>query len=212
MQYTGTYADDQDAAKPISVLPAANNTVVYGVRFNIFSPVNLPVGSTSNYLFAFKQTNQNFDNLRLAIKNVDGSNYTIQTRLNGQGANPFLTAGTPIPFGSTEVSAFLSFTFDDSSNGGVDLMRVWVNPSNSFAAPIITQSNAGTSNDDGYNSFLLSQFSNASTKGIDGRLLQVVVADNFSDAYAALLPEPSTYAIFLGSAIISLAWLRRRQY
>lgn len=206
MPNTSPKADDQDAVKAFSVSTVADSAVVYGLRLRVTGPGGNGAGFDSSYIAALN-TNDPFANMRLAVRSDDGTNFVFRARLNGQGSNPYTDLGSSQPFGATEYTVFLSYEWQDSGNGGLDVLRGWVNPADASALPSLTQVNGGAANTNGFGGFLLSQFSFSPGVEISG----LVVADTLGEAIGALVPEPSTWALLVGVAGLAVAAIRRRR-
>jgi hypothetical protein len=209
----GQTVDNQDAYKnftgtDLSLTGATG--YFFGWRGSITNAPVIGGATTSSSFFAALSTNANgggFANYRVTAIDAGGGTYTLGVRITGQAGDPF-TFGAPLPYNTPHT--FIGHVLPDA--GGGMLFNVYVNPTSSDLGsntPYLSHPVAGGTPPTSIGSLILSQFASATVANVGALFDQAVATDNFSGAYIALVPEP-TSLILVGIGAAGTLGLRRR--
>ncbi|MFZ4764469.1 MAG: PEP-CTERM sorting domain-containing protein [Roseimicrobium sp.] len=200
--------DNQDAAKSYTLTSnTAGTQIAFAIRMTM-----LDAPTTGPSYFVAMEESSFFDNFRVAGLELSPTTYQLQMRATGQTANPFVTTGASLNYGTEYL---VMGTWDFVAGAQNDLVQLFVNPTSStqgsntvYASQ--TQGNA-TADPTAFQTILFSQFQSGTVNPSNVAIHQVVVANTFAEAFAAVaVPEPSMSALVLFGAM-GLFGVRRRR-
>jgi hypothetical protein len=169
----GQTADNQDAYKSF---PTTHATTFWGAMLTVS---NAPNSSTPAYFLATTPDNgTGTPKYRLTAKN-SGAGYVLGGRIT---SGPFTFGSTPLTYGTP-------YRVIVECDSGGFVMKAFVNPTSTNLAaqtPYFTDNNGDCFGPTQNGALLISQFGNVSNPNVGLSIGNIVVANNFADAYSSL--------------------------
>lgn len=203
--------DRQDAQRTFTAIPNTANTTIYAGATLTVDSVLAPNTSTvgSSFFMALATTDAGaFSNFRVvARQGTAAGTYQIGIRPTGQSGNTFtfgsdLTLGTPINI--VLAWDFIAGTQNDEIFAYVNPTSLDRNMNSAYATGV--QANA-TGDAPGFGSFVISQFTNATTSQAGVTFSRATVATEFSEV-ASFVPAPGAFGVMVGAGLVAA---RRRR-
>jgi hypothetical protein len=199
----GNTTSGQDAFLPFTsqiTQPISGTTILH---FDLTVSVS-STGSNPSYFAALNTrtdstTSGNFQNARLVARAQD-TGFVFGARVNGQSGYPFAYGTTVLDFDTSYAVRAEINLVEGNAN---DVIYLYVgNDFSSLTLHSVSEYSSGTVSDPSYGAIILAQFGSASINesGV-----------SISNVSVTVVPEPSTYAAFLGLMALGVVAYRRRK-